>query len=304
MKRFLSISIVFAILISATFCGCQKEKSDKLEFVTSCYPVYIMALNLTDGLENVNIVNMVENHQGCLHNFQLRSEDLKRIEKSSAFIINGAGMESFLDKVIKELPKVNVIDSSENIELMQEHHEHSHDCESEHCHHEFNPHIWLSVSNYIKQVQNVANGLIDADPKNKEIYQKNAEIYINKLEQLKSEMESTIANLKSRNIITFHEAFPYFAKEFNLNIAAVISEEPENGPSSKELAETIETAKKLGIKALFVEPQYPNGAAEVIAQEINADIYTLDSAVTGDASKDSYINVMRKNTKTLSEALN
>ena len=104
----------------ALFSGCKKENNGKKKFVTSCYPVYIMALNLTDGVDDVEILKMSESHTGCLHDFQLQSEDLKRIEKSSAFIINGAGMESFLDKVVKELPNVKIIDASNGIEFIKD----------------------------------------------------------------------------------------------------------------------------------------------------------------------------------------
>ena len=295
----------FAIIMALGICflafGCQKEKTENLKFVTSCYPVYIMALNLTDSIDGVEVLNMTENHSGCLHDFQLQSEDLKQIEKSSAFIINGAGMESFMDKIIKESPNVKTIDSSVGIELIKDD---DCDCEDEHCHHEYNPHIWVSVSNYIKQVENIAKGLANIDPAHSDRYKKNADIYTEKLNTLKNKMHSELSDIKNKDIITFHEAFPYFAKEFGLNIAGVISHEPDNDPNAKELMDIIEIVKKLSIKALFVEPQYPRDAANIVSHETGAKIHTLDPAATGDKSKDSYLNTMAKNLEVLKEALN
>ena len=170
MKRSLNLIVLPLILLCLIFSGCKKVQDETFKIVTSCYPVYIMALNITKDIPNTKVMNMCELNTGCLHNFQLKSDDLKKIEESSAFIINGAGMESFIDKIINELPKVKVVDSSENIELLKDscdgdehehhHHEHEHsNCEHHHCHHEYNPHIWMSISNYIKQVENIKNTL-------------------------------------------------------------------------------------------------------------------------------------------------
>ena len=146
--------------------------------------------------------------------------------------------------------------------------------------------------------------MIAADLLHAEQYKKNEEEYISKLINLKNEMHAKLDNVKNKNIVTFHEAFPYFAKEFNLNIVSVINHDPENEPSAKELTETIDKSKKTNTCALFVEPQYSSGSAEIISKETGAKIYTLDPAVTGENSKDSYINAMKKNMEVLETALN
>lgn len=295
---FACLALLFTFM-GTFFSGCKKQEDNKVKLVASCYPVYVMALNIADGIENVEVLNMSESHKGCLHNFQLQSEDLKKIEKSSAFIINGAGMESFLDKVVKELPNVKIVDSSSGIDLIKDedcHHE-------EECEHEYNPHIWLSVSNYIKQIENICDGLCKIDSENAEKYQENADKYIKKLNSLKNEMSSQVSAVSGKNIITFHEAFPYFAKEFGLNIVDVISSEPGSEPSAKEIAEIMEKVKEYNISALFTEPQYSDSSAKVISAETGAKIYTLDPIVTGDGSKDDYINKMKENMAVLKEAL-
>ena len=89
--------------------------------------------------------------------------------------------------------------------------------------------------------------------------------YILKLEAQRDKMHKSLDNVKNRDIVTFHEAFPYFAKEFNFNIVGVIEREPGSEPSAKDLQGTIEQVKKLKVKALFAEPQYPTKAVETIA---------------------------------------
>ncbi len=290
--------------------GCKNKQSEECVFVTSFYPIYIIMMNLTEGAEGVELVNMAQNQTGCLHDFQLQSDDMKKIEQSTAFIINGAGMESFMNKVIEEAPNINVIDSSEGIELIEDddHHDHDHDDtdhedHEDHEHGEKNAHIWVSITNYIKQVENITKGIEAADPSHAELYRANSKKYIEKLNSLKTEMHEELDNVKNKDIITFHEAFPYFAKEFGLNILAVINREPNSEPSVKELADTVELIRSTGTNCLFVEPQYPDTAAQTISKETGAKIYTLDPAVSGKAEKDSYINVMKENMKVLKEAL-
>ena len=244
---------------------------------------------------------MCENNVGCLHNFQLKSEDLKKIEKSSVFVINGAGMESFLDKILEELPSVQIVDSSANIELLEDKdHECSHEC---HHHHEHNPHIWMSVSNYMKQVENISENLKRIDSIHSESYKKNAKAYINKLEDLKQKISDRLSLVQNKNIITFHEAFSYFANEFGLNILCVINQHPEEEPDMKDIKEIIQLIKQNDIKSIFAETQYPIETVNIIASETNAKVYTLNSAVTGEDDKDSYLNAMEENLKVLTEAL-
>ena len=89
-------------------------------------------------------------------------------------------------------------------------------------------------------------------------------------------MHKELAPYKGRSIITFHEAFPYFAREFGLKIAAVMEREPGSEPSAKELAETVDLIKKTGIAALFSEPQYPCERGGYHRQGNRLNVYVLD----------------------------
>ena len=116
-------------------------------------------------------------------------------------------------------------------------------------------------------------------------------------------MEESLADISNRDIITFHEAFDYFAEEFDLNIVSVIEREPGSEPNARDLADIIDLVNETGVHALFVEPQYPETAADVIAAETDAQVYTLDPGVSGDMDKDAYIDIMNNNLKVLKNAL-
>ena len=300
---------VVSILTMSTLIlsGCGQSKSTenqanpatagaekKFTIVTSFYPMYISTINITKGVPGVQVVNMTKPQTGCLHDYQMTPVDLNTLEKADAFVINGAGMEAFLDKAIEQQPQLKVVVASKELVLLKD--EKGED----------NPHVWVSISNAILQVQNIAQQLSALDPLHADQYKSNADKYVKKLSALRVTMHQSLDSVPNKDIITFHEAFPYFAKEFNLNIVAVIEREPGAEPTPKELADTIQQIKESNIKALFAEPQYPSKAAEAIARETNAKVYTLDPAVTGDARPDAYddyINIMEKNLKTLQEAL-
>ena len=315
------LSLLIITLVALMGCSSKNTESindsNEITIVTSFYPIYISTLNIIKDVPNVKLINMTKAQTGCLHDYQLSPEDLKTLSSADIFVVNGAGMEGFLDKVISNEKDLDIVDSSEGIKLLtadgEEHshddENHNHDEEETHADdhdHEDNPHVWVSISNNIKQVQNIADGLAKYDPDNADKYEANAKEYISKLEALKTEMHEVIDTLPNRNIITFHEAFPYFAEEFNLNIVGVVEVEPGTEPSPKQLGETIEIAKNNNVKALCTEPQYAAKAATTISNETGIPLYTLDPIVTGDSTSDAYddyITKMEQNLETLKEAL-
>ncbi|MGE5614597.1 MAG: metal ABC transporter substrate-binding protein [Bacillota bacterium] len=302
VKKLLAAAIAFLLLT----VGCARAVNpgngknpvpgDRkvLNIVTSFYPVYIAVINVTRDVPGVEVTNMTGPQEGCLHDYALKPEDLKIIGEADVLVINGAGMEAFLDGVIKQQKNIRVIEASEGIPLLKDENG------------EENPHVWVSVTNMIDYVGNIARRLSEADPENADLYRENARVYKAKLEKLREEMHKTLGNLRSRDIVTFHEAFPYFAKEFDLNVVAVVESGHDSEPTPRELAELIENIRKSGVKALFTEPQYSSGVVETIARETGAKVYTLDPVVSGEASPeayDEYIEVMRRNMLTLLEAL-
>jgi zinc transport system substrate-binding protein len=283
------LSLLSAGLLLA---GCaKKEESARLTVVTSFYPMYIMTSNLVKDVPGVKLINMAPPFSGCLHDYQMTPRDMKTLNDADLLIINGAGMESFLDDAIRHNPKLKVIDASRGIELIE--HQGTP-----------NPHIFAGVSGAMAQVRNITTGLEHADPEYIGYYRENVQRYLVKLESLRAKMHSALRDVKNRDIITFHEAFPYFAREFSLNILAVIEREPGSEPSAGELAQTIGIIRKNKVKAIFAEPQYPAKSAEAIARETGARVYILDPVVTGPMDDpEYYLKAMEKNLEVLKEAL-
>ncbi|HZK84576.1 MAG TPA: metal ABC transporter substrate-binding protein [Desulfosporosinus sp.] len=296
------LCIMLLCLLVVSGCGASNESktpasstensSSTMTIAASFYPMYIFALNVAKDIPNVNVFDMTKPTAGDLHDYAVTPDDMKNLERAKVLIINGAGIESFMGKITSQMPNLKIVDSSKGIEILKGPGNVGN-----------NPHVWVSISNAIKQVQTIGDQLALLDPKNATKYKENTNVYIKKLEAQSTKMHLALDGIKNRHIITFHDAFPYFAKEFNLNIVGVIEREPGSEPSAKELAQTIDKVKSLNVKALFAEPQYSTRAADTIAKETNAKVYTLDPVAMGPINSDAYINIMDSNLKTLQEAL-
>jgi zinc transport system substrate-binding protein len=262
-----------------------------LHVVTSFLPMYILTANLVTGIEGVSLENLASPDTGCLHDYRLLPGDLISLAKADVFIINGAGMEGFLGDLAESRPDLRQINASEGIEMLPG------------IEGDFNPHVWLSVPLAIRQVHQISEGLQQLDPAHASQYQVNERAYITRLQTMHERIQMALEPLAGTRIITFHEAFSYFAAEYGLAVEAVIAREPGSEPTAAELAQTINLIRDTGIKALFAEPQYPLKIAETIALETGAKVFLLDPVVTGEEAADTYEKVMEQNLQTLLQAL-
>lgn len=304
-----TITLILAIALTVLIAtGCQPaqttaDEAENLTIVTSFLPMYIFTLNLIDGIENITIENLASPDVGCLHDYQLLPGDMVKLERADIFIYNGAGMESFLEDLAGRSSLVK-IEASEGISLLDLHDDDEDHDEDEDHDHDDNAHVWLSIRLAIRQVKNISLGLQTADPENAARYQANEAAYVARLELLHQRFDEELADVAVREIITFHDAFPYLAAEYGLEVVAVIQRDPGSEPSAAELAKTVDIIRQKGVGVLFVEPQYSSRVAETIAAETGAAIFTLDPVVTGDASALTYEQIMADNLDILLEALN
>lgn len=270
--------------------------------VTSFYPIYLFALNLTQGVDGLEVENLAAPDTGCLHDYQLQTGDMRTLAQAQVFLINGAGMESYLASVFDVFPELPVVDASQGIALLTEDASVQALGEAEG---EVNAHLWLDAKNAAAMVENLAEGLCAAFPDKAEALRANCAAYTARLESLDGELKAALAEIPHREIITFHEAFPYFAQAYGLEVVAVVNREPGEALSPAQLAELTRMVKALGAPSLYVEPQYEDMAAQTLSEETGAPVYTLDPIVTGPMGEDAltyYEDVMRKNAETLWEA--
>lgn len=264
--------------------------SSKTRIVTSFYPMYVIALNLTEGAEGIELSNMADVNVGCLHDYTLTTEDMKKVENADIFISNGLGMENFISKILESNSDMKVIDSSNNLENVI-----SNGIEE-------NAHIWTSIDNYILQVQNIAEELKTADAKNAEVYTQNAQKYVDELNKLNEEYKSKLAKSNGEKAICLNEAFEYMGQELGMEMITIKTDHEESAISAGMLKSVINKVKEDDIKIIIIDKNDSKTNAETIANETGAKILELNSGLTGELNKDAYINQMRENMSILENA--
>ena len=288
MKKIIALALAAALLL----CSCapaEKAQEDGVTIAASFYPVYITLLNIADGVEGVRVESLVDGQVGCLHDYTLTTAEMKIAEAADALVINGAGMEPFMDKIAQNMPELEIIDASAGIELFRSH-------EGE------NPHVWLDVKRAIAQLDNISSALCTRFPEHAAAFSENAARYRAELSALDVYLSETLAQIKGAKLVTFHEAFDYFAHAYGLEIAAAVHRDEHTAPSPAEVEGVIRVMEQENIRAIFTEPQYHDSVARTIADAAGAAVYTLDPAVSGEASAGAYISTMRENAQTLLKA--
>jgi len=189
-----------------------------------------------------------------------------------------------------------------------DHAEEGHDDHHGHNHGAFDPHAWQSVDNAVIYVNNIAAALVKADPENAAAFEANRAAYVAELEALEAEIEASIGALpaEQRTVVTPHDAFGYFAQSYNIRFEAPQGLSTESEASAADVAKLIEQIREEGINAVFVESITDDRLLKQIANETGAVIGgTLYSdALSGeDGPASTYLDMMRHNVATLSQAL-
>lgn len=292
---------IIALLVALLMIPCVSLSET---VVTSFYPIWIMTLNLTEGLEDhITVRNLAAPTVGCLHDYSLQTADMKALAAADVFLVNGAGMEAFLPEITRALPDLPVIEAAAGIDLLgNQDAVEILDAREE----EENSHIWLDPLRAVQMAENLAAGLIRVLPEDEKTIAENLTGYRSRLLALDARLREGLENLPRRDIVTFHEAFPYFAAAYNLRVVAVVNKEPGEVLTPMQMSVLIREISKLGNPPLFVEPQYTDLSAQTLSRETGAPVYFLDPVVTGPADQvplDYYETVMLQNMQTLIDAL-
>lgn len=317
------------------------EADDMLTVVTSFYPMYIATLNIVDGVEGVRLENLSEPQTGCLHDFQLTPEDMKLLSTADVFVINGGGIESFMSDVAKAYPKLDVVETCEDVALLSEDdadsdhghdhdaddeadhdhdhdhdaddeadsdHDHDHDADAEadsahdHDHGDENAHAWMSVPRYRTMVQTIASRLAEKDAKHADEYYANAKAYDAKLAVLEEKINSIKSLTNGQNIIIFHEAYAYVADDFSMNACYLLDLDEERSVSAGEIKQVIGAIKDDGVSVILAEELYGKSMGDTVSRETDVHVVYIDPLNRGEYDKDSYLDGMEHNIELIKEA--
>ena len=321
---FLLLSCIALFFLGSTAIYLKSTKSvysadaEKESFVitASFYPVYIAALNVAGDIDGVEVRNLIQPQTGCLHDYQLTTEDMKAMADSDVLLINGGGIESFVSKVAKTYPKLSIINLSASFaelpEEDEEEEDHDHedaahedadhedaDHDHDHDHGEQNSHFWMDIELYRKEVESMEEGLSIRDPVHADQYKKNAEAYLKKLESLQSEEAELKAALAGKKVVVFHEAFLYLAEDLDMQVTMTMDLDEERQVSAGEVRQVLDALALSDDKIIFAERTYGEEMGDRMTEEASATVIYLDPLTRPkdgqESEQDGYLLAMQEN---------
>lgn len=313
MKKIVSIFITFFLVIFVVIFFAvnnvsknENINSEKIKVVATLFPQYDFVQQIAKDKVDVTLLLPPGTEA---HTYDPSPKDIININESDLFVYTGDYMEPWAKNIAASIKaSVDVLDVTKNIELEKENHneEETHD---EHQH-EYDPHVWLDISNAKIMVDNILEELIKVDSQNKEYYIQNAKEYKEKLDKLDSDFEYVIKTAK-RNLICFGDKFSYmyFIHAYNLDYISVYDScLAEAEPSISKLLEIQKEIEKEGLPVIFYESLSEGKIAKQIANDMKVKALVFSSVHTV-SSEDiqngaTYISVMEQNLASLKAALN
>ncbi len=182
------------------------------------------------------------------------------------------------------------------------HDDHGHDDHAGHDHREGDPHFWQNPRMVVHYVNQITNGLVEADPDNAATYLDNAAAYIEELEALDAYIADMLAPIPAdhRVMVTFHDAFGYFGERYDVEVQAFVSAHAED-VSPDDIANVLELVEHRGLPAVFAEPQFSGDALGQVARDTGIQVGIIRSLP--DDEFPDYISMMRSNADQLAQFL-
>ena len=310
MKRILSILLAAALLLPA---GCApaapaEEGEVRLSVVATTYPIYLLAREVIQGVEGVEVERLNTGSVSCLHDYTLSVDDMKKLERADVVAVNGAGLEDFMSDALASSDAA-VIDCSEGVELLENlSHDHA-EGDEDHDHGHWDPHYWMDPRNAAEMAGNIARGLAQADPDYEGTYLSN-------LSRTGTFLYSWYGNLEAllnwdegpeiTGLVTFHDGFQYFARAYGLSLLAAIEEEAGSEASARELVEIIDLIEQYQLPAIFTEANGSDATANAVSRETGVKVAQLTMLMSAEAvpadSDDPYRAGLEQNVNTILEA--
>lgn len=278
---------VFCAFLCLLVCAPAHARAEdrELKVLASTFPVYLFTKNVCANVPNVKVELLIPASAGCPHDFSLRPGDVQKLAKANILVINGAGLEEYLDKALqKAAPNLTIIDASKGIEpLLDNGHP--------------NPHTFAAPAKAAIMTGNIADALARLDADNARDYESNARSSQEALASLSQKFATIGKKAKNRGIALEHDALAYLAKNADLEIVMMF----EHGNSAAKLGRLKKELLELNPKVLAGDAQYADRLLQTLASETNIPYISLNPCASGpeDAEPDYYLQIMEKNLELL-----
>jgi zinc/manganese transport system substrate-binding protein len=236
------------------------------------------------------------------HEYEPSPQDVAKVADSRVLIVNGLGYEEWLKRTLDNVGGQRlVITATDGLSPRA-------DPSGEHP--DGDPHMWMDPTNVVRYVENVRDGLSQADPAGREVYTTNADAYIAKLKDLDGWIKSEVAKLppEKRLLVTNHDALGYFAQAYGFTVvgAVIPSVTEQASPTAQQMAGLIETIKRSGAPAIFLDVGENQKLAQQVAAETKSQVVTdlyVESLSAPDGPAPTYIDMMKHDVSDIVAAL-
>ena len=302
MKRLLLAALTLA------FVAAAHAATGKLHVVTSFFPIYCWTAEVAGDAATVE--NLLP-ARAEPHEYAFTPGDARKLARADLVVVNGLRLEGWLPKFLRTSPEARrkivtaTIGLEEQLLYGEHHHHHGHEAggHEEHGHEQPNEHTWLDPLLAAHSVSNILAALQQADPAQAAIYARNAKSYVARLHELDASIRAKLASVTNRALVTYHDAFPYFAQRYGLEIAGVVEQIPEVNPTPKYLSRLGRMMRARGIGVIGVPPGGESRLARRIAADLRVKLLELDTLETGPLVPAAYEANMLKNADALATCL-
>lgn len=314
---------VMASLMAGLLCilgtaGIQIEGRAEIRVLATLPAIHSWAANVAG--DTATVESLLPANVGP-HDFQFRPSDLRRLAAADVVLMNGLGVDNWMTRAVARSaskPSRRVVTVTDGLQKQLIHHltplalgnesgsrksGHDHDHDHDHSDDEANPHVWLDPVLAKHCVSNIVQALCQADPAHADGYTRRGAAYLQDLDGLDEQIRSALKGLGNRKVVTFHDAFPYFCRRYDLALVGVVEEVPSVDPSPKYLARLSQAIRQQQVRVIFSEPQFHPRLLRRLASDLGVGVAELDVLETGTASKGFYIDGVRRNLRTLESAL-
>lgn len=275
----LGAMVIILVIIGMNYSKTPTTSSEeKFQVVATLFPTYDWVKQI--GGDKVEVSLLLTGGAGA-HDVSFNPQAAIQLSKADLLVMNGAGLETYLDttQLASENPDLAIIKMETAITDGIK----------------FNPHIWLSPEQAIKQASLIQQSLMNLDPENAEYYQIHGDTYLVELKNLDATYSSNINEFSQRSFIAFHNAMPYVARDYELEQIAVIEDFPGTAPSPKDIVDLHTIITETGVNIIFTEPQFSSQVAQTLAMDTGAKLAEFDTLETADPEKETYISKMNTN---------
>lgn len=274
---FLLVAIITVTVFGTTFVLGSENSAEEENYsirVVSTIPTQLEFARAIGG-EKVKVSSMIPPGEEP-HGYTPVSSQLRDLSKADLYFKVGSGVEferRWMDTILEKNPDMKVVDGSEGISLIGMGSQNGQD-KAESGEYKTDPHVWLSLNNAKIMVRNLLKGMKNVDPNNASYYERNAESYLDNLNELDREISEGLSSYRNRGFIIYHPGFGYFAHDYDLEQIPV--EKSGKKPGPQRIQYIIEKAREENIKTVFVSPQFDKTQVEVIVDEIDGEIKVLN----------------------------